>query len=400
MVGDDAIRSEQLRRLTEVSRALTYATSLETVLRLAVDRAVELFSADKAVLMLEDGSGLLHIRASHGVDDEVVQRFREPLDEGLIQRLQGLFGDVQTECFVGVPLVARGEVTGLLAVVRLNGQACTDADEWLLSALADQAAVALENARLASDARREMQDRLDELQGASETKERALSTMAHELRTPLNAIESYAQLLEMSMLGPINDRQLEALGRIRMSGRHLLAVLEDVLDMARLNAGVSMVRPTRMLVSTVMEEAAQLVLPAAMAKDQSLTVEPAAELWVRADPARLRQVIANLLGNAVKYTPLRGTIALRARTEDRADGSWCAVEIVDSGPGIATGEIDRIFEPYYRAPGTDTEAGAGLGLAIASELVRQMGGAISVTAADGGGTTFTVRIPLWTEARR
>jgi GAF domain-containing protein len=150
-------RFEQIRALTEVSRALTCATSIEEVLRLAVDRAAELLGAESAVLMLADEpDGLLRVRATHGLPHDRVAEFREPFAETLVRRLEGLFDYLPEQCFLSVPLVVQGRVTGLLAVVRADGLPCTEADEWLLSALGDQAAVALENARLAGEVRREV----------------------------------------------------------------------------------------------------------------------------------------------------------------------------------------------------------------------------------------------------
>jgi signal transduction histidine kinase len=391
---DSARRAEQLRRLTEISRALTYTSSLDEVLRLAVERAVELLKARQAVLMLTDEQGLLHVRAAHGVSSDVVERFREPLDEGLVKRLQGLFGDGREECFLGVPLVSRGEVTGMLAVMRSAGAPCTDADEWLLSALADQAAVALENARLTGEVHREVRERLRATEAATRSKERALSTLAHDLRSPLNAIDSYAELMEMEILGTVTDRQREALGRIRMSGRHLLAVLESVLEMARLSAGVVRLRPDRVRAGSVVDEAAQIVLPAATAKEQELVVEPGPELWLRTDPGRLRQVLVNLIGNAVKYTPAGGTLRVSTALLGGGGEAWCAISVADTGPGIAPELREVIFEPYYRVEDAAEEAGSGLGLAISRELVRQMGGDIGVVSEPGGGATFTVRLPL------
>ncbi|HET8657168.1 MAG TPA: HAMP domain-containing sensor histidine kinase [Longimicrobiaceae bacterium] len=390
---DGAHRAEQFRKLTEVSRALTYATSLDEVLRLAVDRAAELLDGEQAVLMLQDEHGLLHVRAAHGVGSEAVERFREPLDESLTKRLQGLFGYGREECFLGVPLVAKGEVTGMLAVMRASGAACSEAEEWLLSALADQAAVAIENARLTGEVHREMKERLRATEAATESKERALSTLAHDLRSPLNAIDSYAELMEMEILGPVTDRQREALGRVRMSGRHLLAVLESVLEMARLSAGVVRLQPDRVRADSVVGEAAQIVLPAATAKEQELVVEPAPEMWLRTDPGRLRQVLVNLIGNAVKYTPAGGTLRVSTALVCSDGRAWCAISVADTGPGIAPELREVIFEPYYRVEDA-AESGSGLGLAISRELVRQMGGEIGVASEPGGGATFTVRLPL------
>jgi phosphoserine phosphatase RsbU/P len=394
LLSDDARRFEQIRKLTEVSRALTYATSLADILRLTVDRAAELLEADQAVVMLTDEDGLLHVRAAHGVEDERIREFREPLNETLVGRLQGLFGGVSAECFLGVPLVAHGAVTGLLAAVRSNGEPCTEADEWLLSALADQAAVAFENARLEEEARRQTQVHVREVQSVNEAKERALSTLAHDLRSPLNAVESYSELLEMEILGPVTDRQREAIGRIRKSGRHLLAVLENVMEMARLSAGAVRLQERPVRVAEVAEEAVQMVLHTATAKAQSLEVEAAPALVVQVDPDRLRQVLVNLIGNAIKYTPREGSVRLRASAVERGGRAWGAIAVADTGPGIAPDQREAIFQPYYRILRTDAEPGTGLGLAICQELVRHMGGEIEVESEVGRGSTFTVRLPL------
>jgi phosphoserine phosphatase RsbU/P len=391
-LSDDTRRFEQIRKLTEVSRALTYATSLADVLRLAVDRAAELLEAEQAVVMLTDADGLLQVRAAHGVDDELVREFHEPLNETLIGRLQGLFGGVRQECFLGVPLVVQGEVTGLLAVLRSTDEPCTDADEWLLSALADQAAMALENARLEEEVRQEMQERVRAMEGVTEAKERALSTLAHDLRSPLTAVDSYSELLEMEMLGPVTDRQREALGRIRMSGRHLLAVLESVLEMARLNAGVVTLRTQSVRLVEVLEEATQMVLPSATARDQVLGSEVAVSPVVRADADRLRQVLVNLLDNAIKYTSTGGSIRARTSVLERGGRRWGGVSVSDSGLGIAPEDLEAVFLPYYRIAGN--EPGTGLGLAISRELVRNMGGDIDVESKIGCGSTFTVCLPL------
>ena len=174
----------QLRRLTEISRALTYSTSLDQVAWLTVERGADLLDAAAAVLMLPDAQGMLHVRAAHGIAEERVARFRAPLADEVIGRLQGLFA-VSDDCFIAVPLVVGGAVTGLVAVALR--QAATAADEWLLSALADQAAVALEIARLGGEVRLDLEDRLRASHGATNAKDRALSTLAHDIRAPLGA---------------------------------------------------------------------------------------------------------------------------------------------------------------------------------------------------------------------
>lgn len=391
-------RAEQLRRLTEISRALTYTRTMDEVLRLAADRTAELLDADRGLVMLADENGLLRVRASKGVEEEALLRYGDLADEPLIRRLQGLLGDYRPECFMGVPLVARGMVTGLLAVVRPDATPFHDEDEWLLSAAADPVAVALENARLEEEVRRERDGRTRAVQGAGEADEasdRALATLAHDLRSPLNAIDSYAELIEMEILGPVSDRQREALGRIRMSGRHLLAVLENVLEMTRLSAGVVRIHAGSVSASTVIEEAVLMVHPSATHRNQSLVAREVSEMTLEADPDRLRQVLVNLLGNAIKYTSPGGSIRVSTSARDEDGVHWGAIMIADTGPGIPPEKLAAIFQPYYRLPGAEADApeGVGLGLAISRELIRKMGGDIEVESELGHGCVFTVRLP-------
>jgi signal transduction histidine kinase len=235
------------------------------------------------------------------------------------------------------------------------------------------------------------------VQGAGEAddaKDRALATLSHDLRSPLNAIDSYAELMEMQIFGPVTDRQREALGRIRLSGRHLLAVLENVLEMARIGAGVVRVHAGTVRLADVMHEAAMLVRHSATAKSQTLEIESGPQIVVSADPDRLRQVLINLVGNAIKYTPTGGSIRLRTATRQIGERRWGEVSVTDSGPGIPADKREAIFEPYYRIASSEADApeGAGLGLAISRELVRQMGGDIQVESAPGGGSTFSIRL--------
>ncbi|HEX6913048.1 MAG TPA: HAMP domain-containing sensor histidine kinase [Longimicrobium sp.] len=381
----------QLRRLTEVSRALTYTTSLEQVARLTVERGAELLDGGAAVLMLPDAEGLLHVRAAYGVSDERVARFRAPLTDEVIGRLQGLLA-VPDDQFVAVPLVVGGAVSGVVAVA--TRQPSTPADESLLSALADQAAVALENARVGGEVREEMGERLRASQDATTAKDRALSTLAHDIRTPLVAIEGYCEIMEAEIYGPVNDRQRETLGRVRMSGRHLLALLDNVMDMARIDAGVVRVGADPVRLSEVAREAVHILLPAAGARLQKLALGAMADVLVIADEARVRQVLVNLVGNAVKFTPQDGSVTVAVSRRDVDGASWGEVRVADTGPGIAEAERAAIFEPYYRSEDTATAPGVGLGLAISHALVTQMKGELAVESEVGAGTSFIVRLPL------
>jgi len=392
-------RAAQLRRLTDISRALTGTRTLDEVLRLGAERTAELLEAERGLLMLADDDGVPRVRASTGVGEAALRRDASAPGDTLIARLQGLLGAYRPECFMGVPLVARGTVTGLLAVVRPADAPFGEEDEWLLSAAADQVAVALENARLEEEVRRERDGRTRAVRGAGEADEasdRALATLSHDLRSPLNAIDSYAELIEMEILGPVSDRQREALGRIRMSGRHLLAVLENVLEMTRLSAGVVRIQASSVLAATVIEEAVGMVQPGAVLRGQTLAAGEVAEMTLDADPDRLRQVLVNLLGNAVKYSQPRGTIRIGAAAVRRGEQRWGTIVVADDGPGIPAEKLEAIFQPYYRLAGAEADApeGVGLGLAISRELIRKMGGDIEVQSEPGRGSVFTVRLPM------
>jgi signal transduction histidine kinase len=381
----------QLRRLTQISRALTYTTSLDQVTRLTVERGAELFDASAAVLMLADAEGLLHVRAAHGVAEDRVTRFRGPVTDDVIERLQGLL-DVSDECFIAVPLVVGGAVTGLLAVA--TPRRCTPTDESLLSALADQTAVAIENARLGGEVRIEMEDRLRASEGETTAKDRALATLAHDIRTPLGAIDGYCELMLDEILGPVNDRQRETLGRVRMSGRHLLSLLDNVMDMARLNAGAVQLSTEPIRLVEVAREAIHMLTPAAEAKLQTLRLEGSDDVVVTGDHARVRQVLVNLIGNAVKFTPQDGSIAVTVSRCEAGEVAMGEVRVRDTGPGIAEAERCSIFEPYYRSEGTAAAPGVGLGLAICLGLVEQMGGQLDLESEVGAGSSFFLRLPL------
>ena len=400
----------RLPQLTQLSHAFTNAPSLHDILRLAVDQAAELLRADKAVLMLTDADGMLRVRAAVGVADDVVTRFRESLDESLVTRLQGLFGSGAPGGFIGVPLVVQGRVTGLLAVMRPRASPATPEDEALLSALADQTAAPLEHALLAERVERvtlaadntrlyeaERTARLEaerlriDAEGANRAKSEFLANMSHELRTPLNAIGGYVELIDMGLRGPVTDEQREYLLRIRASQRVLVRLVEDVLDVAKLETG----RIALVLTNVVMQEflagAEAYVFPQLLAKSlryQYRGCDPT--VTVRVDRERLQQVIMNLLTNAIKFTAVGGMITVT--TEVAADA--VLVRVADNGIGIPVDKMDDIFQPFVRVDSGFTRAteGAGLGLAISRSLSRAMGGDVTVDSTLGRGSVFTVRL--------
>ena len=382
---------EKLRRLTEIGRALTYTTSLDQVARVTVERGAALLDAPSAVLLLRGADELLHVRAAHGLDAQRLARASAPIADESIGQLQELLA-VSDERFMAVPLVVEGAVTGLLAA----GLAlpATAADEWLLSALADQAAVALAHARLGGEVNLDLETRLRASEGSTNAKERALATLAHDIRSPLGAIDGYCSNLVDEIYGPINDAQRAALERVRMSGRHLLSLLDNVMDMVRLDAGVIDVPLDAVRCMDVARDATDMLTPAAEAKLQRLELAGDANTVVTANHARIRQVLVNLIGNAVKFTPEHGSIMVAVETRETENGPCGEIRVTDSGPGIARSEQASIFEAYYRSEGMSALPGIGLGLAISRSLVVQMGGELVVDSEVGAGARFTIRFPV------
>jgi signal transduction histidine kinase len=399
-----------LSQLTQLSRAFSNTSSLGNLLRLAVEQAAQLLSAQQAVLMLADDDGMLRVRAAVGVADDVVARFRQSFDESLVTRLHGLFGHDAAAGFIGVPLVVQGRVTGLLAVIRPRASEVTDDDEALLSGLADQTAAPLEHALLAErmervtlvadnvrlyEAERAARLAADraraEAEAANRAKSEFLANMSHELRTPLQAISGYVELIDMGLRGPVTDEIREDLRRIRASQRVLLRLVEDVLDVAKLGTGHVEVDLSEVALHELLSSAEAHVFPQLYAKSlryEYRGCDPA--VTVRANRERLQQIILNLLSNAIKFTAAGGAIVLSVEASAKA----VVIRVADNGRGIPADKLDEIFEPFVRVESGFSRAndGAGLGLAISRALSRAMGGDLTVESTLGRGSTFTLSL--------
>jgi len=254
-----------------------------------------------------------------------------------------------------------------------------------------RAIVELRNRQLES-VREELERNLEELGEATRTKDRFMAVMSHEMRTPLNAVLGYADLLEMGIGGPMSDSQKDYVERIRVGSRHLLDLINDVLDLARADArGLDLdLRPVDAV--AVAEEVVSLLESQADAKGIQLTLRPCEDhlALVQADLRRLRQIVTNLIGNAIKFTE-RGSITVSCRVVDRR------VEIIveDTGIGIDTEAQEQIFTEFYQADGdlTRRRGGSGLGLAISQRLAALMDGEIKVESYRGRGSRFTLSLP-------
>jgi phosphoserine phosphatase RsbU/P len=370
------VRMQQLRKLTDVNHALTNAASLDELFRLAVDHAAELLSAEKALLLVANEAGVLEQRASHGIDPELGVRlaeyYREPLNETLVPRLAGLL-DAQPDRFLGVPLVVTGAIKGILLVTRRNPTHDVDQDEWLLSVLADQAAVALETTRLTE---------------TGEFREQLIGIVGHDLRSPLNTISMGAQLLLLHE--GLGETETAVARKIARSAAQAARLIDQLLDLtrSRLGGGIP-IDPDRMDLEEVCREvvgAMSLSHP-----DRPLALDVVGDVIGVWDRDRLYQVIANLLGNAIQHGEPRSPIAVRL------DGSATEVtiEVSNRGAPIPAALLPTIFDAFRkkRTQHPSREGGLGLGLFIAQQIARAHGGSISATSSETEGTTFRVRLP-------
>jgi PAS domain S-box-containing protein len=289
---------------------------------------------------------------------------------------------------VVLPLAVRDRIIGALSMHRRPEQPLTEDVSDMMHTFALRVAQAIERAAL-YEAEQHARARADE---ANRAKSEFLAAMSHELRTPLNAIGGYADLLDMGLRGPVTPEQHEDLQRIRRSQKHLLAVINDILNFARIEAGQVAYTYQPVVIFDVVEAVAQMIAPLAAAKGLRLTVgecPPDVTAW--ADKSKVEQIIVNLLSNAVKFTT-NGEITL---TCDYENPTRVAICVRDTGSGIADDQLDKIFEPFVQVGRslTNSREGTGLGLAISRDLARAMSGEIAVGSETGCGSTFTLTLP-------
>ena len=370
-----SIRTEkylQIRKLTEVSRAITYAASLDEVFQLTVDRAAELLAVERSLLMVANKDGLLAVRSSHGIDIALAQDFQEPLSETLIPRL-ALRLDAEPERFLGVPLVVAGAVTGILVVIRSAPSNGADHDEWLLSALADQAAAALEKTRL------------DEI---GEFREQLIGIVGHDLRNPLNTILMGAHILLLRE--GLGEKETGLVRKIVSNATQAARLIDQLLDLtrSRLGGGIP-IDLTRFDLNDVCQQVVdetELTHP-----ERPLRVDVRGHLTGVWDRDRMYQLLANLVGNAVHHGEPLSPIELRI------DGgeTEVVIDVANQGAPIPPATLPFIFDAFRkgRAVHPSRTQGLGLGLFIARQIARSHGGSIAVTSSASDGTTFRVRLP-------
>jgi signal transduction histidine kinase len=281
-----------------------------------------------------------------------------------------------------VPMIARNKVLGALTFIATRPHHPHRSEDLALALdLAQHAALAVENSHLYAMA-----------QDANRAKDEFMASMSHELRTPLTAIIGYTELLGDEIVGPLNATQREQLSRIRASGNLLLALVDQILDLARVDSGDHAPRFAEVSAAAVVEQAVMLIATQLRQKNLALTVKaPPPDVVLVTDPLWLRQILVNLLSNAVKFTE-KGEVGVSAVK----DGDSVTFEVWDTGIGIPTKFLDKIYDPFWQAEQRMTRryGGAGVGLAVAHRLSTLLGGEISVTSTIGVGSRFAVKLPV------
>jgi signal transduction histidine kinase len=409
---------EELRALGEVSQAVNSTLDLRTVLDTIVAKAVQLSSTDAGtIFVFNEAAGEFEMRANYGLSEDVVVAFQQHHDElsnwltqaTVLRRavqdadlrsasilpqtesLQKTVVDAGYLARIFIPLLGADRIVGALVVRRKAPGEFPKSTIDLLQTFAAQSVLAIQNARLFH----EIQVKSRELEVASEHKTQFLANMSHELRTPLNAILGYTELILDSIYGDVPARMRSVLERVQTNGKHLLGLINDVLDLSKIEAGQLKLSLENYSIRDIIHSVFTVVEPLAEEKRLALKVELPDDLPVaRGDERRLTQVMLNLVGNAIKFTDA-GEVVIRAA----ASNGHYTLSVQDTGPGISSSDQAKIFDEFQQADGssTKTKGGTGLGLAIAKRIVNMHGGRIWVSSEPGSGSTFFIDVPIKVE---
>ncbi len=439
-------RAQALATINEVGRAVTSVLGVDAVLRQIVDTTKAHFGQyfvgiallEGSRLVFRDGStvGDADIRLTPGQLIGTLDSTTSPIVEAARTGKPILVNDVLSEpCYVAspelpgtrseleLPIIVKGRFIGVLDVESDQSYAFDQSDVPLLQSLAHQAGIAVENARLYEQAQQEIFDRKraeealeserasladrvaeqtaelraanTELARASRLKDEFLANMSHEFRTPLNTILGVSEALQEQVYGEMNEKQLKSLCRIEESGRHLLALINDILDVSKIESGKVELEFGPVAVEALCQAALGLLKQGAHKKELQVSsqIGPAIRT-IRADERGLKQILVNLLSNAVKFTPKGGSIGL----EVEADTDQGAVHFTvwDTGIGISQEAMGRLFEPFVQLDSRLSRAyeGTGLGLSLVHRLTALHGGSVGLESEEGAGSRFTVSLPL------
>ncbi len=408
---------EELEALGEVSQVVGSSLDLDKVLSRIVRHAVQLSEADGGTVFTFDrDKQIFLLKTSYGVNQSFEEELRRSkisrgdasvIGQASVRREPVQIADihvldeyplacVQQEGYravLAVPLIDEDELVGGLVVLSKKAGTFPERGVNLLHTFAAQSILAIRNARLFE----EIEEKGRQLARADKHKSEFLANMSHELRTPLNAILGYTELILDEIYGTVPDKIVEVLTRLEKNGRHLLSLINDVLDLSKIEAGRFTLTLGDYSLTELIESVHSSLESLAAEKNLALKLNLPEKLPIgKGDDQRLTQVLLNLVGNAIKFTE-EGEICIEALAEDEC----FIVSVVDTGPGISEENLHTVFREFHQVDGSSTKqkGGTGLGLAISKKIVEMHGGRIWVSSSVGAGSTFTFSIPVRVEKR-
>jgi signal transduction histidine kinase len=414
--------AEALEQQTATSQILrviaSSSTDIQPVLDAVVESAARLCDATDGLIARVDGDVLIPGVAKYGslpVPEARRLSYGTPVGRAIIDKetihVHDLKAEVETEfphskprqaisgarTLLTIPLLPKGRAFGAIVIRREEVRPFSDKQIALLRTFADQAVIAIDNVRLFHEIQeksRQLETANERLKELDRLKSDFVSNVSHELRTPLTAIKGAVDLLLREVPGRLNASQTHYLTRVRSNTQHLAGLINDLLDLSKIEEGKIELNASRVSLGGLVHEVMETLRPTAEEKPVLLEVdvpEPSVLVW--ADRDKVTQVLMNLIGNAIKFTPSGGTIAVSTANDRRG---WVRVSIRDAGPGIPVSEQEKIFEKFYQVTqnGTPKPKGTGLGLAICKSLVELHGGKIWVESELGCGSTFSFTLPV------
>jgi signal transduction histidine kinase/CheY-like chemotaxis protein/putative methionine-R-sulfoxide reductase with GAF domain len=407
---------EQQTATADVLKVISRSTfDLKAVLNTLVETAVRVCEADIGNIARPVEGDAYQIEASYGqsaaLHEELARRTLKAgkgsvIGRTALNRAPVHILDAQTDpdyelrealeiggyhTMLGVPLVRESNIVGVFGLARTTVRAFTEKQIELVTTFADQAVIAIENVRLFD----EIQDKSHQLAEASQHKSQFLASMSHELRTPLNAIIGVTEMLLEDARDFKREDELEPLDRVLRAARHLLALINDILDLSKLEAGRMELHLESFPLAPLIKDVAKTIEPMATKNGNQIVIECPPDLGtMHADQTRVRQALLNLASNANKFTE-KGTVTIAAQPQRNDGRDWITIAMTDTGIGMTPEQMGKLFQEFSQADASTTRkyGGTGLGLAISRQFCRMMGGDITVDSKPGEGSTFTIRLP-------
>jgi signal transduction histidine kinase len=420
---------ERIRALYEINLAITATLDLRSSMAILLEKIDSLLGYPTVLTMrfLEDATQLLKPIACRNLDEEEWKAYSYSISpsafraSAVINKAPLIVSDIAASpgtrgpsfyrqhglvSFLGIPLVAQEKVIGVLSVYTKEKHTFTPEEIELISAIGNQAAIAIHNAQLHEETKRQA----EVAERANKVKSEFLSIMSHELRTPLTVVMGYGELMQQGALGDLSQKQADALQKMMSRSKDLLGLINGILEATRLESQAAKLESSQVSLSDLLEE---LKSQYAGLKGKELRIEwdyPLELPQIRTDGAKLKQILENLVNNAIKFTD-RGSVTVTAGVGSQGSGSrnqglaesghltpdtrWVEFKITDTGIGIPMEALPFIFERFRQVDSSDTRfhGGVGLGLYIAKRFAELLGGTISVKSEPGKGSTFTVTIP-------